>query len=72
MTCQTCGRTEADGGGHWLGCEVVEPPWTGKPMVESLQTVGQCEFEGCESPKYSDSPRTKYCAEHKDPKNRKE
>jgi len=36
------------------------------------ETVGQCEVEGCENPKYSSSARAKYCADHKDPKNRKE
>jgi hypothetical protein len=36
------------------------------------ETVEKCEFDGCTKPKYSTSPRAKYCAEHKDPKNRKE
>lgn len=36
------------------------------------ETVEGCEFKGCESPKFSASPRAKYCADHKDPKNRKE
>lgn len=40
--------------------------------VPEMRTVEQCEVEGCETPKYSDSPRTKYCEEHRDPKNRKE
>ncbi len=40
--------------------------------AESGETVGQCEHAGCESPKFSASPRAKYCATHKDPKNRKE
>lgn len=34
--------------------------------------IEQCEFGDCENPKASNSPRAKYCAEHKDPKNRKE
>lgn len=34
--------------------------------------VSVCEFGDCDNPKYSDSPRAKYCEEHKDPKNRKE
>lgn len=36
------------------------------------ETVEQCEFEGCKSPKFSASARAKYCADHRDPKNRKE
>ena len=36
------------------------------------ETVGQCEHGDCDNPKYSASPRAKYCADHKDPKNRKE
>jgi hypothetical protein len=43
-----------------------------EPPAKGGETVEQCEFEGCESPKYSTSPRAKYCAGHKDPKNRKE
>ncbi len=43
-----------------------EPPATGG------ETVGQCEFSGCDNPKYSASPRAKWCEGHKDPKNRKE
>lgn len=39
---------------------------------EQKSDVGECEFKDCHNPKYSDSPRTKYCEEHKDPKNRKE
>lgn len=39
---------------------------------EDEPDVAECEVEGCHNPKYSDSPRTKYCEEHKDPKNRKE
>lgn len=35
-------------------------------------TVGQCEFNNCDNPKYSDHPRVKFCEEHRDPKNRKE
>lgn len=35
-------------------------------------TVEQCEHDDCENPKYSASARAKYCAEHRDPKNRKE
>lgn len=31
-----------------------------------------CAIDGCDNPKYSDSPRAKYCGEHKDPKSRKE
>lgn len=34
--------------------------------------IAECEVKDCHNPKYSDSPRTKYCEEHKDPKNRKE
>lgn len=36
------------------------------------ETREQCEVEGCEAMKASASARAKYCAEHKDPKNRKE
>lgn len=36
------------------------------------ETVEQCEFPDCDNPKYSTSPRAKWCAGHKDPKNRKE
>jgi hypothetical protein len=36
------------------------------------ETVEQCEFGECESPRFSSSPRAKYCTVHKDPKNRKE
>lgn len=56
--------------------EVVVP----EPIVEvlregTLSTVpvaSGCEFGDCDNPKYSDSPRAKYCEDHKDPKNRKE
>jgi len=34
--------------------------------------VGVCEYGDCENLKFSDSPRAKYCEEHRDPKNRKE
>lgn len=75
MSCQTCGRTEEDGGGHWLGCEAIG----GTPAPEPREvaegggeTREQCEIEGCENMKASASPRAKYCADHKDPKNRKE
>lgn len=34
------------------------------------ETVEGCEVEGCDNPKYSASARAKYCADHKDPKNR--
>lgn len=40
--------------------------------VDSDTSVATCEVEGCDNPKYSDSPRTKYCEDHRDPKNRKE
>ena len=36
------------------------------------ETVGQCEFAGCDNPKYSASHRAKWCEAHRDPKNRKE
>lgn len=36
------------------------------------ETREQCEFDGCENMKASASARAKYCADHKDPKNRKE
>jgi hypothetical protein len=81
VSCQTCGRTEEDGGGHWLGCvealraharNLVEPDFSGSIDAAYGETVGQCEVEGCESPKASASARAKYCADHKDPKNRKE
>lgn len=44
----------------------------GEPPAKGGETVEGCEFAGCDNPKYSTSPRAKYCAEHKDPKNRKE
>lgn len=59
--------------------EVEEAP--PEPVVEvlpenSMTTVPvdntECTFGECHNPKYSDSPRTKYCEDHKDPKNRKE
>lgn len=43
-----------------------------EPPARGGETVEGCEFAGCDNPKYSTSPRAKYCAEHKDPKNRKE
>jgi hypothetical protein len=68
--CQTCGRPAENGQPtHWLGCtetlrhharNLVEPDFTG-----SL-----CEHRGCSQSKWSDGPRTKYCADHKDPKSR--
>ena len=36
------------------------------------ETVEQCEYDGCTNPKFSASARAKYCAVHRDPKNRKE
>lgn len=49
-----------------------EPEETDDVTPEEGVTVEQCEFEGCDNPKYNDHPRTKYCEVHKDPKNRKE
>lgn len=40
--------------------------------VPEGETVGQCEFEGCDNPKYSNHSRVKFCETHRDPKNRKE
>lgn len=39
---------------------------------EEVLEVSTCEYEGCDNPKYSDSPRAKWCEDHKDPKSRKE
>lgn len=73
MSCQTCGRTEEDGGGHWLGCEAVGAQGPVPTVaIGGGETREQCEIEGCENMKASNSPRAKYCADHKDPKNRKE
>lgn len=58
--------------------EVDEEPEVVEVLKEnSMTTVPEastqaCEVKGCDNPKYSDSPRTKYCEEHRDPKNRKE
>lgn len=43
-----------------------------EPKDEPVPDNGTCEHKGCTNEKYSDSPRAKYCADHKDPKNRKE
>lgn len=40
--------------------------------METVPVSNTCEFGSCDNPKYSDSPRTKYCDDHRDPKNRKE
>jgi len=41
-------------------------------VPEGEVEVSICDFDGCDNPKYSDSPRAKYCEGHKDPKNRKD
>lgn len=70
MTCQTCGRPAENGRPtHWLGCPEVLHEHA-RNLVEPDFAGSLCEHEGCSQPKWSDSPRTKYCAEHKDPKNR--
>lgn len=43
-----------------------------EPPAKGGETVEQCEFDGCEKPKASAAAAAKYCAQHKDPKNRKE
>lgn len=43
-----------------------------EPPAKGGETVEACDFEGCDNPKYSSSPRAKWCDEHKDPKSRKE
>lgn len=60
-----------------MPAEAEAPP---EPIVEVLKegtmttepVTNTCTFGTCDNPKYSDSPRAKYCEEHKDPKNRKE
>lgn len=42
------------------------------PVDEEPEEASTCEYDGCTNPKFSDSPRAKYCEEHRDPKNRKE
>lgn len=51
---------------------VVEGKTDSVPVHAEMVTVGQCELDECDNPKYSDHPRVKYCEAHKDPKNRKE
>lgn len=52
------------------GSMTTEPVEEDEPPAEGGETVEQCEVEGCDNPKYSASARAKYCADHKDPKNR--
>lgn len=57
------------------GKEVPVPAQVEVLVEGSMTTVpvsNSCGFEGCDNPKFSDSPRAKYCEEHRDPKNRKE
>lgn len=55
------------------GTMTTEPPAEDDDEpAQGGETVGQCEVEGCENHKYSASARAKYCADHRDPKNRKE
>lgn len=68
MTCSTCGRTDADGGGHWMGCEVAMSP---APAPEPEPTARTCALADCGNEVTGDK-RIKYCDDHKDPKNRKE
>jgi hypothetical protein len=79
MTCQTCGRPAENGQQtHWIGCAQIRPA-AEEPQVEEFsdeeqaefrEAAGRCEHEGCRRFKWSDSPRTKFCADHKDPKSR--
>lgn len=74
MTCKKCGRTAAEGGGHWIGCEALKRGTQSPavPLKESPEAPpGGCEHEGCEQPKYSSHQSVKYCQTHRDPKNRK-
>lgn len=80
MTCQTCGRPAENGQAtHWLGCE--EPGRNRRALDAGFVTPDDvavvadefakyCEHESCSQPKWSNGPRTKFCADHKDPKNR--
>jgi hypothetical protein len=79
MTCQTCGRPAENGQQtHWIGCEQIRPAaeepqaeeFTEEEQAEFLKDASQCEHEGCERRKWSNGARTKYCTDHKDPKNR--
>jgi len=36
------------------------------------ETVGQCDFDGCDNPRKSAHARAKWCETHSDPKNRKD
>lgn len=71
MSCDICGRTEADGGGHHLGCVALLRQHA-RALVEPDFSGALCDFDGCHNPKASASPRAKWCTEHQDPKNRKE
>lgn len=51
---------------------VVEVLREGSTTTVPEAQANACAVDGCDNPKYSDSPRAKYCEEHKDPKNRKE
>lgn len=74
--CEVCGRTEADGGGHWMGCEVVAAVKENHrlqnvPDEELASAARPCAVDGCMNAVFGDK-RVKYCEDHKDPKSRKE
>jgi hypothetical protein len=54
------------------GTMTTEPVGEDEPVQEPEESVATCGYPGCDNPKKSDHPRTKYCEEHSDPKNRKE
>lgn len=80
MSCLSCGHEEeAVGGvpvqGHHLGCPdsiAMRMREHARHLVEPDFSGALCDQPGCHNPKYSASPRAKYCEEHKAPKSRKE
>lgn len=70
MTCQTCGRPAENAQPvHWLGCNETLREHARNLDVPDF-TDSLCEHDGCSEPKWSNGPRTKFCADHKDPKSR--
>jgi hypothetical protein len=71
MTCQTCGRPAENGQQtHWIGCQQIRPAAEEPKEPKEPAASAECEYDGCSQPKWSDGPRTKFCVDHKDPKNR--
>lgn len=52
------------------GSMTTVPAEDDDPSADVGEIVESCEVEDCDNPKYSASSRAKYCADHKDPKNR--